>query len=859
MVSKLIKNSISEKLMAWLPVACLLLPYPLALLIPAGLGVEGRFLIELPAFLFLALLSIPYLILRPLVGRDRIGGGRHLQAGFLLIIPLIMLSSAASGRFSFQSALIAIAYFAVPLYFATVSRRRLPRQIVCLLAIFWAVQAIHGLLQLKFGQEVVGTTGNRNWLAALIVALAPWPGLALVRCRQWRFPHQNWLVLSTTAWRRRALHLGLIGLSLAISLLLAIHGQSRAVWLTLTVYLLAFQVWPRLRRRRSRIGFVLGLLLGGALALSLAGAYLHNALNEDIRLPLWQATGRMIMQHPLLGVGPGNFTSSFTAYKTLEQKRRAVSAPVTEHPHNELLRLAAELGLPLALAWCVILIPLLRRPGVRSGFWQAVHFSAFILIGAGMFDKTLVQPPTRALALILLGILWRRRLKVRSPHPPQPTPQRRKIELMLVIGLVTYGLVSTTVALMSTWHLRRGMLAENAGEYAKAYDAYDQAARIAPANPRFHTYAAFIANRKLHDPKRALAHLDKVWQGNRDFGHINAEIGLALAQMQQYQNAIPFFQREADLFPFDHNAQAQLLRTLIRANAAADLHPVLARLAQARHHHLTMVQSPHELAATAELWLEAVRLNHPQAAMRAAHQLSSRLILGISAEPGFQPLAEHAGLPPDFCQPRFGPADFRYWRFILACQQSARRQTHRTDTVPELWRKITAAPDSGDIGARFDLPAIYVLIEQLRQLSCVVARVTHANGQALGVLEVRRNNETWLVTPDGQAEAGTASQLLTDPALAEAFGLLDQSSNALHLIVPVPPPDFCERTQVLGQVLKEFSPAAPAIGIPPALTRQKLQSASIPDDRRGTVHFDPDAFRAWRQLLSPSENSEHSP
>lgn len=62
------------------------------------------------------------------------------------------------------------------------------------------------------------------------------------------------------------------------------------------------------------------------------------------RWEYWQATGKMIADHPWLGCGPGNFKSCYTQYK-LPQASESVA-----DPHNFLLEVWATAGTPAVLA-----------------------------------------------------------------------------------------------------------------------------------------------------------------------------------------------------------------------------------------------------------------------------------------------------------------------------------------------------------------------------------------------------------------------------------------------------------------------------------------------------------------------------
>nr|WP_314624558.1 O-antigen ligase [uncultured Noviherbaspirillum sp.] len=181
---------------------------------------------------------------------------------------------------------------------------------------------------------------------------------------------------------------------------------------------LGIVLWLLLPRKNVRV------LLGsvGAAALVMAVVMSNSALwsrgdqtvaeierymNEDhfvststtTRLELWRFAGKMFAEHPLLGVGNHNFTDTLAAYKS--SGRTPAGLDVFTHPHNDVLKFAAEGGLlgtaailllylaPLTAAWKRYR----RRPSAASpALPLLVLCSGFIL--AGMVDVVLAWRPT---------------------------------------------------------------------------------------------------------------------------------------------------------------------------------------------------------------------------------------------------------------------------------------------------------------------------------------------------------------------------------------------------------------------------------------------------------------------------------
>jgi O-antigen ligase len=85
--------------------------------------------------------------------------------------------------------------------------------------------------------------------------------------------------------------------------------------------------------------------VGGAVA----GRILSYGLIDEQRFNAYRAAWAMIREHPLLGIGYGNFESAFPAYRPAALG----SLGIWDRAHSTPLELAVELGVPAA---CLIMI-----------------------------------------------------------------------------------------------------------------------------------------------------------------------------------------------------------------------------------------------------------------------------------------------------------------------------------------------------------------------------------------------------------------------------------------------------------------------------------------------------------------------
>ncbi|MDB5928886.1 MAG: hypothetical protein JWR60_593 [Polaromonas sp.] len=117
------------------------------------------------------------------------------------------------------------------------------------------------------------------------------------------------------------------------------------------------------------------------------------------RLELWRFAGRMFAEHPLIGVGNHNFAATLAGYKS--SGKTPAELGLFTHPHNDVLKFAAEGGLLGAVAILMLyFVPLtagLRRyrlqPSTASPALPLVMLCSGFLL-AGMVDVVLAWRPT---------------------------------------------------------------------------------------------------------------------------------------------------------------------------------------------------------------------------------------------------------------------------------------------------------------------------------------------------------------------------------------------------------------------------------------------------------------------------------
>ncbi len=195
--------------------------------------------------------------------------------------------------------------------------------------------------------EPIAMFALTNSLAGLLVA---WgivaTGAALYWIRQFREPSDQRL-----NWHSCLPAVGLAIALLCIGWCLALT-QSRSGYVAAVVGLatLGFIWWQdtadaRHRRRAVWIASIASpvvVALIAMLAFLLRGHPIVSDAGKSLgyRLEYWHATSEMIWDHPLFGVGPGNFQALYSHYQ-LPQSSETIA-----DPHNFLMEIASNAGLP---------------------------------------------------------------------------------------------------------------------------------------------------------------------------------------------------------------------------------------------------------------------------------------------------------------------------------------------------------------------------------------------------------------------------------------------------------------------------------------------------------------------------------
>jgi tetratricopeptide (TPR) repeat protein len=266
------------------------------------------------------------------------------------------------------------------------------------------------------------------------------------------------------------------------------------------------------------------------------------------RTPIYGSSTAMIADAPWLGQGTGNFFTVYPAYSNRFPDFRdplSSARTFTTNPHNALLQIATQNGLPALLLFCAIVgflwLRLLKALWQQWDVWQA---AGVLAITAALFDAMFNHVffnPASMFVFALLGALWWSSLPVlQTSLHLSLTPKWQK---PLGVGLVL------AAVLLSIWPTRWVISEYHAG-YGMAYMRY---------------------------PAQAAIENTKAYAWNKD--NFRAVFGVAQAAYQEkrFDDCIAYLQHFESIYPYNAPALNMLAAAYMVTGRFAESKAVLER------------------------------------------------------------------------------------------------------------------------------------------------------------------------------------------------------------------------------------------------------------------------------------------
>ncbi|MCH7958839.1 MAG: O-antigen ligase family protein [Candidatus Hydrogenedentes bacterium] len=285
-----------------------------------------------------------------------------------------------------------------------------------------------------YSQRVYSVFGNQDLFGGYLAMAVP-----LVLCELRRSSRANWLFYPA-----------LILLIFALML-----SGSRSAWLATGVGVGMVLAVSGIRKRDAitAVGLIaVTVLLACFIAPEATVNRLKQSFKQDdvgvhARWWIWDGTVRMIRDHPIIGVGAGNYAYWSPYY--LGEALQADSGHThyrnelhTLHAHSDLLELFAETGLVGVVCVALFLWPLRRCRGPEWGALAALAVFASL-------NATWQSPAHALVGLLLIACLFARNDGTRAPLSP-PTRTRAWAMVGTSIGV---ALLTTVLLLVPSYRL----------------------------------------------------------------------------------------------------------------------------------------------------------------------------------------------------------------------------------------------------------------------------------------------------------------------------------------------------------------------------------------------------------------------
>jgi O-antigen ligase len=394
-----------------------------------------------------------------------------LVAGFLAL-SLVSALFADNGWLAARALGVSLAGAGLFWTARTVARAGHSPRLLAALAAAVVVGAVTGLIQ-AYGLVTTdlasltrapgGTFGNRNFMAHLVTI-----GLPVL------------ILVTVEARRRQDFALGAAGVALAAAAL--VLSRSRAAWLGAAacgIFLAVEGLWVgRLwadQQLRRRVISLAGLAVGGlllALALpnrlnwrsdspyldSLAGVANYKEGSGRGRLIQYGNTLEMVVDHPVLGVGPGNWPVHYPKYMSPGDPSFDADdvIPTNPWPSSDWMAMLAERGLPASLLLLSIggSIALAAWVRVRGGTRRTpalgdltIVATVIALVVVGAFDAVLLLPAPTFFAWTVIGALATSARPIRQVALSPLGRRRLTVAVAAVGGVLLFHSVSQVAAM----------------------------------------------------------------------------------------------------------------------------------------------------------------------------------------------------------------------------------------------------------------------------------------------------------------------------------------------------------------------------------------------------------------------------
>jgi O-antigen ligase len=303
-------------------------------------------------------------------------------------------------------------WFLVPTIFAwtivqvfdaqTWRRLRLPLFVVAIIIALWAIAQKYGFLTTAFYQNgdasfntylsegrAFGPFESPNYLAMFLTPVLLITAPIFASCRK-RMPK----ILSLV---------GIIIITYAIT-----SSTSRGGQIALDLAILLFVALSLANRQKQRSPKITTIVILSSVVLANAAYFLilprvDTAGGDSLRREITEFAWQMARQHPLWGIGLGNFQNAIGQISIGDDSFQTYALPFALHPHNLFLALWLNLGLAGLMVFFGLVVGMLKRLATHPE-GLAVSAALFAILIHGIFDTTYFKNDLSAIFWLIFAI-----------------------------------------------------------------------------------------------------------------------------------------------------------------------------------------------------------------------------------------------------------------------------------------------------------------------------------------------------------------------------------------------------------------------------------------------------------------------
>ena len=486
--------------------------------------------------------------------RDDFMKYRYMYAVIIIVMAIVFIGTFFRGAGLFEIKLsnffASLAIITIPFFIRImVNEIHFQRWLFAVVFSFYFANLFIVVIGKVKGRIAYGLPGNSNWQASLAIVLLPLIFYLIARS----------LTKKINSWGGHFVIMALFGV---ISSWLVFVADSKGAILAIGAGVFLYFTGCFCNKCIKKtivvsgfIGmflFVLGTIIAFKMDIKL--------IDNDIRSYLWNGTVNLLMDNYnyVFGVpgnaGNGMFETAFSSYNSMNYYLTDIASERNNHPHNQLLYLFISYGVVGASCLLGFIFYILGKLFVKfnelSFYIKAVLISTLMLLVHSMVDLVLYEWPTNILFLIFMGILIAEVFKF-QPIKEKEQKQNSLIYNFLIVVFCGIFCYQFYYSVESSMNDRSGKIAGDLKKYQEANGYYVRSVNEFPRSRAIY-HAMYNAFYNLKNIALVQYYGDKFANcGVKNFSHNNLLMGVASAELQDYNHAVEYFEQERVNYPAD--------------------------------------------------------------------------------------------------------------------------------------------------------------------------------------------------------------------------------------------------------------------------------------------------------------------